>query len=593
MLNLFARIEIDRQTASAISGQQPVAHSLPPIVNMLPATVKHAMARFFSHTDPEGPIRLRWFRDMQVSPRGVALLAFANALYTVQARPVLARSVIESMTRTDFMFAWTALHILVAHRDTISIPLPLEMTNRQYTAAKYRAGDMHNPPPTTFTHMRFCHLLGCSQPVSYHVPFADAEHYGGDLDQLAIDIGRVVCARQKSDQMFNRLQRRMRESQAEPLARTVTAMVTALSVTNDPDERQRLEDDLRKQHDKLFTHQAKNTRATIKVMLTRPCNEAPAIDLRTVGALVVRRNSARGRSRVYTTCTLCASPTIYSMDRHGPNGFVCGSCSPEWLWGEHGRWCVSCGYVEQPGALPELYGEAEAQARENRSSSKIQGSSMRPRTLKAHVARERHDHQLKEQAVRDGKLRPEDTGVPPSVAPDTSDSLAAPVASLETQAAVDRRKARKQRAVKPRRRNTATEYKLGRTLLAVHPSSMSSRMEPMGSRVVYDDRPGGTHTTLAVTLCMPCQGRVRRGTVSLSETLTQTTADDNEFRVHGHLLSFDSKRSAAIRYRMRRPLSRVAVERIEERKRKRPTPVKTVMLSAEESLVTPLEASQK
>ena len=550
MLTMFCRAENERHTDAKVrsvgragaSDDGGISSLLPPIVNMVPPTLKHLMVRYFSQTDPRGPIRLQWFADCGVSSRGLAQLVWINALYTAQERPVWQRAVMAQMDRVDFVYAWTALHVMVLHRDSQVLPMTWDTAQRQYLAAQFRVADMANPPPRVFTHMRFCHPLGCPGAQSYHVPFADNGHYGAQEDMTAIDLGRITCGRHKSTHMFDKLVRRVNETPVTEMSDSLGAIMAALDECDDPAQRRALEADLVKLRDKLTTHQATNVRATISVMMTRPCNEAPAQELRVVGAMVVRYNSihARERPRVYTACPNCAMPTIYSMDRIGPNGFMCGQCNREARWAEHGKWCVSCGLVEQAVQLPTLTGEAEAEARAGRTEHQIQGSTQQARSLKAHLTRARHDTQVKRQAAMGSK--PDDES--DVLADDSSDVLSVPMKSHELQAAVDRRNARKtKRPITERRRNTASELKLGRSLSTVHPMALKMRMEPFVMRVVYDDRQGGAFVPMAASICGPCENRIRVSTLSLDNILMQTHAPPDEIWVYGARVQLNGRRA--------------------------------------------------
>lgn len=583
MLALFCRAENERHTDAKVrsvthGSDDSVASLLPPIVNMVPPGVKHALVRYFSQTDPREPIRLKWFADCGVSKRGLAQLLCINALYTAQERPVWIRQMLGQMSRVDFVFAWTAMHIMVLHRDSHVLPMTWEAAQRQEQAAKFRVADMVNPPPRVFTHMRFCHPLGCPGAQSYHVPFADNGHYGAQEDMTAMDLGRITCGCHKSMHMFDKLVRRVNETPVAEMSDKLAAIMAALEGCQEAAERRALEADLVRLRDKLITHQSTNVRATISVMMTRPCNDAPAQDLRVVGAMVVRYNSihARERPRAYTACLNCAMPSIYSMDRIGPNGFMCGKCNREARWAEHGKWCISCGLVEQAETLPQLTGEAEAEARARRTEHQIQGSTQQARSLKAHLTRARHDHQVKRQTLQGS--RPDDEADEPE--PDNSDSLAAPMASLETQAAVDRRAARKgPKPLTERRRNTASELQLGRSLSSVHPMPLKTRMDPFSWRVVFDDRVGGYDVPMCVSVCSPCENRVRVGTISLVNILAQTHAPPEEIRIHGVRKSLVGRRGLRMRWRRGPARARTSDD---DAKKKKPV-AKLQMLSPAEA----------
>lgn len=576
MLTLFSRHEIDRQTNAVISGaaasEDGSTNSMPPIVNSIPPEEKHLMARFFMATDPREPIRLEWFHRLAISAKGLALLCFCNVLYTLQAKPQLIRGIIDQFDRTDFIRLWTAIDIMVRRRDLMVLPMPIGTARSQYTAMQYRVDDMKNPPP--FTHMQFCHLLGCPTPLSFFAPEADANFYGADHNMIALDLGQVACGRQRNEDMYNKLERRSKESQVEELAKTVAGILIALEHTTDPDSRQQLEADLQHQLDRLQIHEAKNVRATIKVMMNRPCNEAPALELPVLGAMIVRRNSVhtRGRSTVYSACTNCGFPSIYSMDRYRPNGFMCGKCDHEVRWAEMGRWCISCSYVQQADSLPLLTGEAEAIARLQRSEHQIQGSTNRARSLKSHISSGRHEQQIKRQALQEPTVV---TTNEDGTAVDTSDTLSVPPKSIPTENEVERSDSRPQKKASERRKSIAKSYRLGRTLAEVHPSALKTRMAPMTSRVVYDDRVGGTHTAMIVSLCRPCEARIVRSTVSLASLLEQMAREPEEIRIKGRRISLKSttrtRRVPVRRKRVqKRTLKKAQVTEQDDKKRKVP-----------------------
>ena len=586
MLRLFCGVENNHHVNAKLEQLNcgGIANLLPPIVNMVPPEIKHGLVRAFSQTDPRGPIRLDWFRSSGVSEKGLAELVLMNALYVAQARPRWICDLLAKMSRVDFVYAWTAMHIMVLHRDSLVLPVPWEMARRQYVAAQYRANDMVNPPPAVFTHIRFCHPLGCAGVQSYVTPFEDNAHYGAE-DMTAIDLGRITCGAHRSAHMFDKLVRRMHETPVREMAAELMATMTALEATTNQAERQQLELDLQRMRDKLTTHQSTNVRATISVMMTRPCNEAPAQDLRTVGAMVVRFNRihARERPRVYTACPNCGAPTIYSLDRFGPNGFMCGNCNREMRWAEHGRWCISCGFVEQAESLPQLTAEAEAIARASRTEKQIQGSTQQAHSLKAHLARVRHDSLVKRSQMQgevkhtvdlEGKER------------DLSDTLQAPERSQELESVVIRREARASKAPTQRKMNTATMLMLGRSLSTVHPMPLKTRMEPFLSRVFYDDRAGGAASAFSAAICQPCAGRIRVPTLSLTNVLTQTHADPDVIWVKGTRVYMGGKRQPW-RYNMTAALRASRAQQKEKPARANNEPVHWLSIGETQQLLKP------
>lgn len=534
MLSLFCAVENTRHRGDQVRTDGNLASVLPPIVNIMEPEIKHAIARAASHTNPYDSISLRWFSSCGVSPRGVAQLVMMNALYVAQQRPAWTQALMTQMSRVDFVYAWTAMHVMVLHRDSQVLPVTWEMAQRQYIAAQNRANDLVNPPPSVFTHLRFCHLLGCAGVQSYVVPYACNAHYGAQKDMMALDLGRITCGCHKSAHMYDKLVRRINETPVAEMAASLQATAAAIESSSDPVERQQLQSNLERLRDKIETYQSTNVRATISVMMTRPCNEAPARDLRIVGAMVVRFNTihARERPRVYTACPNCGAPTLYSLDRIGPNGFMCGQCNREMRWAEHGRWCISCGMVEQAEKLPLLTGEAEAEARTSRTEHQIQGSTQQARSLKAHLTRTHHDAQVKRQALRD-TVRTSDTLDLDGNERDHSDQLMNPGRSLELETVVERREARAKRPPARRKQNTASELRLGNSLSAVHPMPLKTRMEPFSQCVVYDDRAGGHGISMTVSICRPCENRIEVPTTSLSGVLMQTQAVSDEIWVHG------------------------------------------------------------
>lgn len=563
MLSLFCRIESERCTdeklrniATGVGDSGNPVSLLPPIVNKVPGEIKHAIVRYFSQTSATEPIRLQWFSDCGVSPQGLALLSMINALYTAQERPIHIRALMSQLSSVDFLYIWTTLHIMTERRDTYSVPVTWETAQRQYVAAQCRSGDMKNPPPPFFTHMQFCHPLGCPGAQSYCVPFADNGHYGAQEVMNTLELGRVTCGRHKSRHIFEKLVRRVNETQVTEMTASLTAIMAALDTCDNADERRSLVNELQRQRDKLITHQSTNVRATISVMMTRPCNEAPVQDIRVVGALVVRFNSIHPREppRVYTACPNCAMPTLHSMDRYGPNGFMCGQCNREARWAEHGRWCIGCGLVEQAEQLPQLTGESEAEARAGRTEHQIQGSTQQARSLKAHVTRERHDKQLRRAASVDEARKAAANQTDHGEEVDRSDTLDQPMESQQLEWVVSRNKEREkkyERRPTPRRANTASQLQLGMSLSRFHPMPLKMRMDPFNTRLVYDDRVGGHFTTLLVSICGPCENRIRVPTLSLQRILEQTNAPPDEIYVHGVRISVDGSR-ARPRMRVRR-----------------------------------------
>lgn len=540
MLDTFSRIEIERQTGIIDSNEQ-IVNLLPRFVNTVPAETKHAMVDMFSATDPTEPIRLAWFARCGVGADGLARLAMANAVYAVQGESKMLNYLVSTMSESDFFYAWTAMHIMVLHRDTIVQPVPWSLARRQYAAAQYRAGNMTEPPPRSFTHAVFCHLLGCAGPQTYTVPMTDAEHYGADETMLASDMGVQVCARNCTDEIFQRLVRRSKESPVQEGLNQLDALRSALEATADPSARALIQSDIGKLREKLITQQAKNVRATAAVAFNRPCNAAPSRQLPCVGRFIVERNSVHARStpRVYTTCPMCGVLTIYSMDRYGANGFSCGRCTHEERWALHGNWCVSCGAVEQGGPLPQLIGEAQAAARAARTEHQICGSTSRPHSLRSGASRRRHDELLRRQELADAAAADVAAGKMLDIDGkkiDTSDVLAAPATSRADKAAADTASAKKPR-VRRRRQNIAVAYELGRNLAAVHPCAVRMRMDRFAQMPLIDDRVGGLNTTAFFSVCRPCLTRVRSQTVSLTKLLEQSQAPVEEIWVGGRRIA--------------------------------------------------------
>jgi len=422
MLARFEALEIVSQTSTMMNACGEVS-SLPPIVNMIAPEIKREIALRIGETDPLEPVRLEWFTRLGLSARGAALLVLANALYVSNARPALMNSCLRRMSRADFLLGWTILHMVVLHRDTMVLPMPYETARRQFLSAQYRAQDMLAPPPLSFTHMRFCHIAGCAAAQAYHVPFADPGHYGAQEDALAIDMGQIVCGHRKTTELFGRLSRRTRESKVPQIAANLNAVIVAAQNADNEERREVLEADLAVQIDKLKASESKNVRAVVNVMMALPCNALPMLWHRVQGAMVYRRNSlpAREGPRVYTLCTLCGTPSLHSMDRHGPNGFVCGYCDKLERSAVHGKWCFSCGAVEPAETLPVLTGETHAAARMARSEHQPQGSSIQPRSLKAQQTRLRNESNAKRQALTPAESADDASRNMPA---DTSDVLA-------------------------------------------------------------------------------------------------------------------------------------------------------------------------
>lgn len=543
LLRLFQQIEATRQTHAVIYSRG-AAHALPNIVNLINPETKHQMVDYMSRTDPTEPIRLQWFADLGVSPRGLAALVMTNVLYASHARVALIEETLASMGRVDFMFAWTALHVMILHRDTVHLPLPMHVARRQYLAAQVRANDLQNPPPPSFTTMRLCHPLGCAGVPTYFVPFETPGFYGAREDMFSLDHGQMVCTYRRGTAVFSRLSRRSRESAVSSMSSAASATFAAISCAKDDDYRRVLEGDLAQQINRLDASERKNVNATIAVMMTRPCNERPMRVFPVVGAFVWQRNRIPPREgpRAYTLCTGCGTLTIWSRDRHGGNGFLCGACDRLVRTATEGLWCFGCTACQPCEVidLPRLTGEAQAAARAARSERRPQGSSIQAPTLRAQQARERTANNAKRQAlmtettVADEAAR--DAGDPEA---DVSDVLDRPLAATVTVTEKERLDKRARRPVTPRRQNIADSERLGASAVMLHRTAVKTRISRFQPRVLYDDRMQlGAFCTMRVHMCQPCENLIRgRDVLSAARISEQVNAEPTYVYIHGRRVS--------------------------------------------------------
>lgn len=369
MLARFSTAEIKRWTNIIISANGP-RHSLPPLIDMPEALLVYAMdlARTMGSS-----LRMEIFARLGVSAHGQLLIYLANSVYAWRNRETAIAACMKMMSRPDFSRAWLGMHVMQLQLSTHESPLPEHVRARQYRAVVRRAHIEYGAtPPQTFTHMFFCHPLGCNRPRNYFVPAQDQGNYNTDGTCFIAEYGTMACTVRGEKELFSPVARRTRDSD---ITATVRAYNSALQASmsgsgsnNDGEEARQRRLELQLSQHAMTVSQSKNVRSVVNIVWHLCCSSAPLRSYDVLGAVVHRSHiQARDSTQSFTLCPLCGAFTLYSMDRFDANGFVCGKCDRAERMLRLGAKCLGCQAVVPCTDLPLLSGEEQAQKRVMRS----------------------------------------------------------------------------------------------------------------------------------------------------------------------------------------------------------------------------------
>jgi hypothetical protein len=531
-----AKIEIRHWTSAIVDSVGPT-HSIPPIASLFDDQVLLYAMHYIGATDPATPPRLTWLHQMNVSPRGQLLVFLANVLYSERFRESAMIECIQQMERTDFLYAWMTLHVVRLHQATRVCLVSESMAMRQYRAIARRARiSPGQVPPMTFTHVEFCHLLGCGKPCSYYVPSEDPWHYNSGPTCFVLELGECVCTRRTERELHSPVARRTRDSDIVQVAGQYNTALVAAQLASGDAAAAVASANLSALHHELAVSQSKNVRVVVDMFMDRQCNIAPVRRYSIMGAVVHRaRLKARESAQSFTACTLCGSATLYSVCRYDTNGMSCGRCDLNERMLRAGTKCTGCNSVLPAQSLPPLLGEPEARKRAERSERNqpkgSTGDGSAPSSARK-TARQRKNAAVAAAANAEAAaaaLAASPTPQPPSVVDAQVDKSDILDDSLNTGAkrtgAGSKRRTPSSLDAPKRRAASSASRRPANDPAALSPTGDASTyrtVDTMRSRLYYDDRPAvGTHALRHFSFCVECDERIPSSVhiVSVSEAL--------------------------------------------------------------------------